>query len=85
MGFFDEIKSKLESTLDDLSTIEHVMIDDSTGQLMIYQSIEIEGDSLVYFGDNVVTERQLELFNQACAAASEARTGIARFIVECIK
>lgn len=85
MGFFKKIKTKLEDTLDDLATIEHALILENPDKIILYQKVELEGDNVAYMCDEKLSPEVLELFNEVCSASSEARTGIARFIVESIK
>lgn len=85
MGFFDQIKTKLEETLEDLTTIEHAMIDEETGKILLYQRLELEGDSLGFTVDHPLTSEQQDLFVAACEASATARTALGNFIVACIK
>lgn len=83
MSFFKEIKEKLEETLIDISTVEHVMIiEDDDG--CVYRFQQTDGDSLFYISEKPIDEAYLALFNDAFSASVEARNGITRFIIECL-
>lgn len=83
MAFFQDIKENLEKRLIDITTIEHAMIfEDQEG--CIYRFQQIDGDSKVYVSDTPLEEDQIKLFNEIFLGASEARTGITRFIIECL-
>ncbi|SHI44516.1 hypothetical protein [Aquimarina spongiae] len=84
MSFFEDLKERLETTLVDLTTIEHVLIIEESDNLL-YRFQQTAGDSLSYIGAaDDVDEELFELFNEAFSASVEARTGIGQFIIECL-
>lgn len=83
MAFFQDIKKKLENTLTDLTTIEHALIIEDSGDY-IYCFQQIAGDSLAHVGGDPIDEEYFVLFNDAYSAASESRTSLSRFIIECL-
>lgn len=87
MSFFKRIEKKLKAKLKDLSTIEHAMIqrEEDDQILLLYVLNSTDGDSMAFQGDERVSEKKYELFNEATSASSQARTGLTRFIIESIK
>lgn len=83
MGFFEDLRDKLEHKLTDFKTIEHVLIDESN-QAHIYRIQQIGGDSIIHLSENPVEKEYNALFNEAFSASAEARTSITRIIIECI-
>ena len=84
MKFFDDIKTKLEDTLEDLTTVEHVLIIEDSNEF-IYRFQQTAGDSLCHLGEGPVNPEYISLFNDAFSASMEARTGIGQFLIECLK
>ncbi len=83
MSFFGELKEKLENALVDITTVEHAMIiEEDDG--CVYRFQQIEGDSLTFVSEDPIDEEYISLFNDAFSASIEARTGITRFIIECL-
>ena len=83
MAFFKNIKEKLEEKLTDIATIEHVLIVEENGECL-YRFQQLEGDSLSYMSEQPMKEEYYQLFNAAFSASMDARTGLTRFIIECI-
>ncbi len=86
MGFFNDVKDKLETALEDIASLEHAVVLEESNAVLLYRVQEIEGDSMVHLNaQQNITAQQLEFFNTIFLASSEARTGISQFIIECIK
>ena len=83
MAFFEDLKKKLEKALEDLSTIEHVLIIESNDSI-IYTFQQTEGDSISFITNEPIDEEYIRIFNDAFSASVKARTDITRFLIECI-
>lgn len=83
MGYFEDLKNKLEDKLTDFTTIEHVLIlEDSNA--FIYRFQQTAGDSLSFVGNGPIDPEYFSFFNQTFSASVEARTSLSRFIIECL-
>ena len=83
MSFFKDLKKQLEEKLIDIATVEHAMIIEEEGGY-VYRFQQVDGDSFSIVSDTPIDEAYLTLFNEAFMAGVEARTGITRFIIECL-
>jgi len=84
MAFFKNIKTKLENTLHDLTTIEHALLVENEESQCIYRFEQLDNDSICYISENPVDEEYIPLFNDAFEAASESRSSLSKFIIECL-
>ena len=84
MSFFQDIKDKLETTLNDLTTIEHALVMEEEKTKYVYRFQQIDGDSYCYISPDPLDEEYYPLFNAAFSAATESRISLSKFIIECI-
>jgi hypothetical protein len=84
VGFFQDIKDRLEETLTDLKTIEHALVVEDEKMKCIYRFEQLDGDSICFISEDQVDLDYYPVFNEAFKAASVSRSGLSRFIIECI-
>lgn len=85
MSFFKKLKTKIEDTVGDLSTLEHALYVEQEGErkLVLYRRQQIEGDSIIYINDKVeIDPETMALFNEAVLAGNVARNDLAQFLIE---
>ena len=87
MGFFNELKEKIEEKVSDLTTLEHAMFSNEGegGKLLVYRYQQFDGDNM-----NMVDEKlelsadQLEQFNKLFEASMISRQAITKFLIQTI-
>jgi len=89
MSFFQEIKDDLETLAEDLTTIEHALLqknEEGDTEVIAYRKQEMDGDSIIYINSKKeIDQETLEDFNQLFRAGIISRQGILQSIIKIFK
>lgn len=84
MNFFEKIKEDLEKGIEDMTTVEHALIqkNEEKSELLLYRKQEIDGDSIVFHTSKALEPEIIEAFNKAFQASITSRIGILSALIK---